>query len=146
MQPRYNAAKFAELVMYFAERFADDPKFAQMKLSKLLFLADTEAFRQLGQPIAGETYKRERWGLLAYHARGAQKDLQHAGRLRLDQRRRGFMQLVPVAIDRPDTSVFIADELRIVDAAAELLAEHGGRDVSHWSHCESVGMAHHAAW
>ena len=48
--------KLVEAVIYLCERSADDPHFGVIKLVKLLYYADTEAFSRYGVPITGNTY------------------------------------------------------------------------------------------
>ncbi len=54
----FDAAKFRELFLYIAESCAEDPRFGAVKLNKILYYADFEAYRRLGEPITGDTYRK----------------------------------------------------------------------------------------
>jgi antitoxin SocA-like protein len=53
----YDPERLAELIMYVAQRSLGDPRFGGTKLNKILFFADFEAYRRLGQSITGATYQ-----------------------------------------------------------------------------------------
>ncbi len=52
----YTDDKFRELVIYIAQRCADDPSFGSIKLNKILFHADFMAYGLFGSPITGMEY------------------------------------------------------------------------------------------
>jgi hypothetical protein len=58
----FDRRKFEELVLYIAERTADDPAFGRTKLAKALFYADFEAFRLYGESITGAPYQAWQYG------------------------------------------------------------------------------------
>lgn len=58
----FDRRKFEELVLYIAERTADDPEFGRIKLAKTLFYADFEAYRLHGESITGAPYQAWEYG------------------------------------------------------------------------------------
>ncbi len=54
----FDAEKFRELVLYIACESESDPKFGSVKLNKILYYSDFEAYRRLGQPITGAAYRK----------------------------------------------------------------------------------------
>src|SRR5438067_13073106 len=56
--PVFDEQKFRELILYFAQKSADDPAFGAVKLNKLLFYADFVSFAKRGKAITGATYFR----------------------------------------------------------------------------------------
>jgi hypothetical protein len=50
--------KLKELILYIANRLADDPKFGATKLNKILFYSDFIAYAKLGKSITGEKYQK----------------------------------------------------------------------------------------
>lgn len=54
--------KLRELVLYIAQRTADDPDFGRTKMAKVLFYSDFEAYRERGEPITGVAYQRREHG------------------------------------------------------------------------------------
>jgi uncharacterized phage-associated protein len=58
----WRPGRFKDAVLYIAEQLADDPTFGSTKLNKILYFADTDAFRILGEPITGAVYQRNHYG------------------------------------------------------------------------------------
>lgn len=141
-----NRGKFKEMVLFFAERSAErgDSGFGMVKLNKLLYRADFEAFRKLGHSITGETYERQDFGPVARSLPIVLDELGASGRLRWDTISTDrYTQYVPkVPSDeqaRPDKTVFTKAELAVMDEAVLELAGLGGKAASNWSHDESAG-------
>jgi hypothetical protein len=138
----YDQDRFENLVLYLAERSRDDVGYGKVKLNKLLFRADFEAFRLLGASITGEDYKRQEHGPVAAHLPSLLRRFESAGVLTVDEIPAGpYVRLVPVIGEghTPNPEVFSEDERAIIDRALAELQPHGARSVSDWSHEESVG-------
>src|SRR5919109_351200 len=59
----YSEGRLKELVLYLAcASETADPGFGMVKLNKLLYRADFEAFRRLGHSLTGETYQKQAYG------------------------------------------------------------------------------------
>jgi Protein of unknown function (DUF4065) len=142
----FNRSKFKELVVFLcatAEN-ADDKGFGMVKLNKLLYLTDFEAFRVLGQPVTGETYEKQEFGPVARDLPIVLDELGAAGRLQWQTIPRGpYERKVPTPTADPDAAAdmtqFSADEKSIISGALSALAVFGGRDASEWSHEDSAG-------
>lgn len=142
----FNRGKFKELVLYLAQisEHEGDEGFGMVKLNKLLYRADFEAYRLLGRSITGEVYEKQEYGPVARDLPIILDELAAAGRLRWQLVPRGdYTRKVPSMIEgpeaEPDLRVFSPDEWAIVERARSELATHGGKSASDWSHEESVG-------
>lgn len=143
----YDAAKLENLVLYFAERSAQDVGYGKIKLNKLLFRSDFEAYRLLGASITGEEYKHQELGPVAAHLPSLLKRLGDQGELVIELIPAGPRTRhvpVPTGSRVSDPSVFSDDQLAIIDATLEELRELGGASVSRWSHEASVGWRVHS--
>lgn len=146
-QPQsFNRGKFKEMVLYFTERSVElkDEGFGMVKLNKLLYRADFEAYRTLGHAITGETYERQEFGPVARDLLIVLDELGASGRLRWEHIPAGpYTRNVPRALDREETvsdrSAFSNDELDVMERALSELATYGGKAVSVWSHEQSAG-------
>lgn len=146
-QPQpFDRGKFKEMVIYFAERSAqlNDDGFGMVKLNKLLYRADFEAYRTLGRAITGETYERQEFGPVARDLLIVLDELGASGRLRWEHIPAGpHTRNVPRAMDEdefaPDHRQFSADELGVMERTLQELATYGGKSVSLWSHEQSAG-------
>jgi hypothetical protein len=142
----FNRGKFKELVVYLcaAAEQAGDEGFGMVKLNKLLFRADFEAYRLLGHAITGETYEKQEFGPVARDLPIVLDELAAAGRLRWQSIPRGpHTRKVPTMVDDlfavADMSAFPPDERELIETAQGELASHGGKSASEWSHEESAG-------
>jgi len=115
-----------------------------VKLNKLLYRADFEAYRLLGQSITGETYEKQEFGPVARDLPIVLDELAAQGRLYWQFIPRGphtrkvpTMSREPGA--QPDMHLFSADELQVIENTLQELATYGGKDASEWSHEESAG-------
>jgi Protein of unknown function (DUF4065) len=142
----FKRGKFKELVVYLsaASARAADDGFGMVKLNKLLYRADFEAYRLLGHSITGETYEKQEFGPVARDLPIVLDELGAAGRLRWEHIPRGpRIRDVPRVADDPDAvadmSGFSPDEREVIESTLRELAVYGGKDASEWSHEESAG-------
>lgn len=136
----FNNGKFKELVLLLADRSATDPRMSRVKLNKLLYYADFEAYRRLGRSITGAIYVKGEHGPMASELPRAEEELGRAGYLDWRTVHVGpYAQKIPVALEKPDESQFSVDELSIIVEALELLLPLGGRRAREWSHEHSAG-------
>ena len=135
----FKPAKFRELVVYIAERCADDPTFGAVKLNKILYYADFSAFRGLGAPITGATYRKLSEGPAPKELVQARESLIDGGRLNAEVRSYfGYEQKRLVVRDgvSADSGLFSRDELRLVDEIIAFFWGKTAREVSGYSHGE----------
>jgi hypothetical protein len=127
-------SKLRELILYIAARMERDKHAGQgrIKVAKLLWLSDFEAYRRFGRSITGSRYVADELGPAPVDELLALRDLEAAGRLILEP---GYdKQRLPRAQRPPDTSLFNADELAVVD---ELLDRYRT-----WTGKQLVDLAH----
>ena len=144
----YDKDRFENLVLYFTERSQDDVGFGMVKLNKLLFRTDFEAYRLLGTSITGEEYKHQELGPVAAHLPSLLRRLapDREDVVAVEEIPAGpFPRKVPTPTGRrtADTSLFGENELAVADKTLEELKEYGGKSVSRWSHSASVGWRVH---
>jgi hypothetical protein len=142
----FNRGKFKEMVLYFAMRSAEqqDEGFGMVKLNKLLFRSDFEAYRTLGCPISGEIYERQEFGPVARDLPIVLDELASSGRLTWENVPAGpHTRNVPRVPGRdeavPDRRAFSKEELEVMERVLLELATYGGKAVSEWSHEQSAG-------
>lgn len=138
-QPEYDEQKFKELVLYLAEKSADDPSFGDTKLNKLLFFSDFLAYAVYGRPITGAVYQKLEHGPAPRRLLPARRELVEARDATVVKRGRAYARTVTVNRRPADTRLFDPDELDLVDEIVELLRTHDATDVSDFSHQFSAG-------
>lgn len=130
-------AKFDELLVYIAERSADDPKFGDMKLNKLLYYADVAAYRQRGASITGTRYQHLKHGPGSRSLWPAREKLVRAGVLEVKPRRfYELWQRVTRARRKARRDLFDPEELAIVDSVLEKYRDCDGSQMANISHGE----------
>lgn len=138
----FNPGKFNELVLLIVELSADDQRMSRVKLNKLLYRADSEAFRVLGQSISGATYIHGEFGPMAAELPFAEERLGERGYLSYRTDESGpYPRKVPQIREGEggDRRQFSDPELEIVQRAIAELSGLGGKAASDWAHEEWAG-------
>lgn len=140
MEPAYDDARFKELLLYIADKLADDRSFGATKLNKVLFFSDFLAYGLFGEPITGATYQRLEFGPAPKELLSAQAELEQSGDAILVTRRHfNLTQKRLMALRPADVSWFSAKQVALVDDVIEMLRHRSARDVSAFSHDVALG-------
>ncbi len=137
-EPAFDQNKFRELMLYIASNATNDPTFGAVKLNKILYYADFAAFRQLGKPITGATYRKLDEGPAPLEMLDQRRALIEDGHAEI-QKAPYFtgVQHRLVAKRQPDRELFEPAELPIVDEVAHFFWGRTAREVSDFSHRET---------
>lgn len=136
----FNREKFRELVLLIAHLSADDPTFGAVKLNKVLFYADFEAYAELGSPITGARYQHLEFGPAARPLLPIQDELIRFGEAAFESRHyHGRQQRRLVAKRRPNYRLFTEKELEFVERAIGRFEDMDASTLSGLSHDESKG-------
>lgn len=107
----FDRSKFKELVLYLSAASTADEGFGMVKLNKLLYHADFEAYRLLGHSITGATYEKQAYGPVARELPLVLDELGRSGYLRWEFSHAGpYTRKVPSPAEHPDLSLFASDE------------------------------------
>jgi hypothetical protein len=140
--PRLDQRRFDELMLYLAERSAEDIDFGDTKLNKLLAFSDFLAYARLGHSVTGAEYQRQPYGPLARPLLPSRRRLQAAGDLRVVETREGSRTRRRTAAQRTaDTSVFSSEELKLVDEVIAMMRPHNAVSISTLSHRYIAGWS-----
>lgn len=135
-----NVEKFEELLLYVAEKSADDPNFGATKLNKLLFFSDFFAYAQLGRPITGARYQKLARGPAPREIMQVQQYLVQRGDAVIQTRERfGLVQKRLIPLRRPRLSIFTPEEIALVDEVVDELWDQSAARTSAISHDQMVG-------
>lgn len=135
----YNEGKLQELMLYIAEKLADDPEFGSIKLNKILFYSDFLAYGSFGTPITGATYRRLELGPAPRSLPDAREKLvdEHgaveAPGTQFGHKRKRLVPLRPANLD-----VFSASEIALVDGIIEEFRRKTADELSEYSHREAA--------
>ena len=136
---KYDEERLTELLLYIAAKTADDPQGGAVKLNKYLYFADFAAMRLLGHPITGAEYQKLSWGpaprrLLPVRERLVRSE---AAELRRRPDVFGYVHDFLVPLREPNTSLFAAEELEVVDDIIHELRPLSAKQISDLSHEEA---------
>lgn len=135
----YDERKFAELVLYVAERLADDPAGGALKLNKVLFFAEFAHVRAHGRPITGAEYQRLEHGPAPRRLVPVRDALVAAGDASFREAvYLGYKQNRLVATRPAKRAMFSPGELDVVDQVLAELTHYSGAQLSDLSH-EDMG-------
>ena len=133
----FDESKFRELVLYISEKSAGDPRFGAVKLNKILYFSDFEAYRRLGRSITGATYRKLSEGPAPREMLPQRSVMLDSGDISMEHRPyfAGVQQRV-VTQRGPKVDLFSAEELTVVDETIEALWHMTAREASDFSHRE----------
>ena len=151
----FDQRKFSELVIYIASKSENDPRFGAVKLNKILYYADFNAYRILGNSITGAEYRKLNEGPAPREMLSMRKFMLDTQSIKIEFRQyfNGVQQRV-IALREPNISVFSAEEKEIVDETIFALWDMSARQVSDLSHTElgwkiahfGETIPYHTAW
>ena len=133
--PEESRARLRELILYISEKCQNDPKFGATKLNKILLNADRLQYISTGKSITGGMYKKIDHGPVPHQLKPARESLRDEGALviqELDYYTK--TQKKPVALKRPDLSIFRGDEIATIDYVIEHMTEWDATTSSKISH------------
>ena len=134
--------KFRELVLYIARISEDDPRFASVKLNKILYYSDFEAYRRFGEPITGAVYKKLAEGPVPRDMPAQRSVMLDSGDIKIEHRHYfNEVQQRPIALRSPKTDLFSPRELEVVDEIVEAMWRMTTRDATDLSRRELGWLA-----
>lgn len=134
---QFDPKAMSELILFFANESEGDRFFGAIKLNKLLFIADFMAYGYLGHSITGATYvHQERGPTPAPNQFLSVRDaLVNAGELLIEEEETyNGTRKRPVALRKPDLSIFSEAEIELCRDVLASLEAMSGMTVSEWSH------------
>jgi hypothetical protein len=128
------------MMLYFSQRGLDERLvIGSTKLNKLLFFSDFEAYFALGEPITGARYQKLKEGPAARQFVPMRDRLLLDEEVRWKEKPANELDDVLIPISKPNTGIFSADELKIMDAVFEKLRPFNAGATSDYSHVRSAG-------
>ena len=138
-QPQFDSEKFRELMLYVADQSRDDPWFGAVKLNKILYYCDFQAFAWLQKPITGATYTRLREGPAPRQLMRERQALLDEGLATIETQmvfRYTQQRLVPTRRGCELGNHFLDIEREVIDEVLEFLKPLTAKEVSDLSHDE----------
>jgi len=138
----YDEQKFKELILYIAEKSADDPSFGDTKLNKLLFFSDMLHHAIHGTPISGAVYQKLEFGPAPRRLLPVRREMASDKDVAVVRKGRAYARTVTVNRRSADLRLFSTAEIDTIDDVIDLLRNHDATEVSEMSHRLSAGWQH----
>jgi len=134
----FQREKMRELVLFVAQSEVDDPYFGRVKLAKLLYYIDNEAFLKLGKSITGARYQKLPEGPAAREFVPLRDEMMAKNEAKETEQDwgDGFTSLRLVAIRDADLEIFSKDEIAVINGVIAKFAGVSGTSISKISHEE----------
>ena len=127
--------RLRDAILYIADKCKEAERFGLVKLNKMLWKADFDAFRERGQPVTGRQYKRQKDGPVPYEMRPLLDEMLGQEQIRIEQRLvRDLIEKRVIPIARPSLHNFSPADLSYLDRAVKFYWEYTGTEASDHSH------------
>jgi hypothetical protein len=133
--------KLRELIIYLARESEGDDYFGAVKLNKLLFLIDFEAYRRFGKSVTGQEYQARQFGPVPRHVVPTLNSMQDAGELVVrEEQMHGYTQKRPIALREANLRLFSQEEIALVAHMLIHFRHMSATEISDLSH-KFIGWA-----
>jgi hypothetical protein len=130
-----NDRRLRELILYISDLSEGDQPFGSVKLNKLLFFADFEAYLQLGESITGQEYQSLDYGPAPKRMFPIMNTMQQDGDLFLRATLyQGKPQKRPISQRDPRLKGFTAEQIDLVNRIVERYRGMTAERISEISH------------
>lgn len=132
--------RLRQMILYVALKCNGAKFFGAVKLNKILWKADFDAFAARRIPVTGREYLKQRFGPALREMLPLQRDMVANGLIQFEHRDFGddIVEDRTIALVEPDLSLFNEDDLKYVDASV--------RHYWHMTGTESSDESHGIAW
>lgn len=134
-------SRLKEMILYVAQHCARADRFGAIKLNKILWKADFDAFAERGVPVTGRDYQRLELGPAPREMPRVSNDMLRDDLIRIDRIDLGqneagedIVEHRTIALVDPNLEKFGPDDLRFVDAAIAHYWDMTGTEASDKSH------------
>lgn len=128
--------RLKQIILYVSERNVEARRFGLIKLNKIIWKADFDAFAERGIPVTGRAYNRQKYGPVANEMPPVHSEMLRDGYIviqRVDFGE-GVIEKRTIAQCQPQLSMFSPDDIRFVDTSIAYYWHKTGEEASDDSH------------
>ena len=128
--------RLKQMILYVSERNVEATRFGLIKLNKIIWKADFDAFAERGVPVTGRAYKRQKYGPVANEMPPVHSEMLRDGYISIKRVDfgEGVIEKRTIAQCAPQTAMFSAEDLRFVNASIVYYWHKTGEEASDDSH------------
>jgi hypothetical protein len=129
-------SRLRNIILYVARKCEGARYFGAIKLNKIIWKADFDAYASRRRPVTGREYRRRYFGPAPLEMLPVHRDLLRDGLIRVDNRAYGdgLVEKRTVALAEPDLRDFTSEDLAFVDASIRHWWDKTGTETSDASH------------
>ena len=141
---QFDQEKLSHVVHYICYQCRDDPsKLGATKLNKVLWFAEMFSYKHSGDPITGESYKKQKYGPVSTHLPQVLRGLESSRCLTIDSGEEAFETTLYYSRKKPKEGILTEREMNIINSQIEHICdEHTATSASEKSHDEMWKIAH----
>ncbi len=128
--------RLRQMILYVSQRCVSARHFGLIKLNKIIWRADFEAYATRGVPVTGRPYQRLRLGPAAKEMLPIHNGMLRDGLIEMSLRDFGddIVERRTIALATPNMHYFSADDIRFVDESIRHYWDKTGTETSDESH------------
>jgi hypothetical protein len=128
--------RLRQMILYISEKCVEAEQFGLVKLNKILWKADFEAFASRRKPVTGRPYQRLELGPAPKEMKPVLMEMETDGIIRFDLTDfgEGIIEKRPIALAEPHLINFTPDDLKFVVRAIGYYWDKTGMETSDDSH------------
>lgn len=128
--------RLVEMILYIAHRCQGARRFGGIKLNKILWKSDFDAYAARGVPVTGRAYQRLRLGPAPKEMLPVHRDMVQRGLIRVEATDfgDGIIEQRTIALRDPNLDLFTPDDIAFVDRAIGHFWTLTGTETSDDSH------------
>ncbi len=128
-------ARFKELYLYIAHACREDSMFSSVKLNKILFFSDFDAYAKFQKPITGMSYQKLPQGPAPKALVALREEMLQDAVVRFERRAvHDWHRERAIPLREPNRLLFSAEEIAIVDKWVRFFWNKTATYVSNYSH------------
>lgn len=128
--------RLRQMILYVSVQCRNAERFGHIKLNKILWKADFDAYAARKVPITGRRYQREKFGPVPKEMLPLHRDMLRDGLIRVEQVDFGddIVEHRTIPLVQPDLSLFDKDDMDFVDGSIRYYWNMTGMESSDDSH------------
>jgi hypothetical protein len=129
-------SRLRQIILYVARECKDARYFGAIKLNKIIWKADFDAFAARKRPVTGREYRRQKFGPALREMLPVHREMLREGAIQVERRDFGdnIIEHRTIAIDQPNVDIFSREDLTFIDAAIRHYWDMTGMETSDESH------------
>lgn len=127
--------RLRELMLFVADRCAEDTNFGVTKLNKILYYCDFLAFAKLSTPITGISYNKLPYGPVPTAAQIVRDEMRREGEIVITQEGSvSFRRSRVIPVREADLGLFSGPQVALIDSVIEALSDANAKELTEITH------------